>query len=115
MIDQLREISRQHYLQKREEKELKLLELSVKDEQYLFDDVEVTAEERERMELNKKILNMAKDRYRFDYKDDGNRKIHIPASLLFYFCTDNGRGNSFLYPDLQGITSQTAMKTQTAR
>lgn len=32
-IDQLRELSRQHYLEKREEKELKLLEMSLRDEQ----------------------------------------------------------------------------------
>ncbi|CAM9482708.1 unnamed protein product [Ectocarpus fasciculatus] len=71
VVAQLREISRQHYLEKREEKELKLLEVSLKDEEYLFDDVQVTAEEKKRKELNKSILNMATDRYRFSYKDDG--------------------------------------------
>jgi hypothetical protein len=33
-IDMLREISRQHYLEKREENELKLLELGMKDDKY---------------------------------------------------------------------------------
>ena len=84
MVEQLREISRQHYLQKREEKELKLLELSVKDEQYLFDDVDVTKEERERMELNKKILNMAKDRYRFDYKNDGKHNLSLGYLIMIF-------------------------------
>ena len=74
-IDQLREISRQHYLEKREKKELELLNLSIKDEEFLFEGVEITKEEKKRMELNRKILNMAKDRYRFEYKDDG---YHIP-------------------------------------
>lgn len=71
VIAQLREISRQHYLEKREEKELKLLEVSLNDEEYLFEDVPLTAEEKKRKELNKNILNMATDRYRFSYKDDG--------------------------------------------
>ena len=71
VIAQLREISRQHYLEKREAKELKLLEVSLKDEEYLFDDVPLTAEEQRRKVLNKNILDMATDRYRFGYKDDG--------------------------------------------
>lgn len=71
VIAQLREISRQHYLEKREEKELKLLEVSLKDEEYLFEDVPLTTEEKRRKELNKNILNMATDRYRFSYKDGG--------------------------------------------
>ena len=72
-VEQLRELSRQHYLEKREEKELKLLEMGLRDEEFLFDDVELTAEERKRMEINRNILKMAKDRYRFEYKNDGYR------------------------------------------
>jgi pre-mRNA-splicing factor ATP-dependent RNA helicase DHX16 len=71
IIAQQREISRQHYLEKREEKELRLLEVSLKDEEYLFEDVPLTKEELRRKELNKNILGMATDRYRFAYKDDG--------------------------------------------
>lgn len=74
-IEQLREISRQHYLEKRESKELKLLEMSMKDEDDLFDGMNLTAEERKRREINNKILTMAKDRHRFSYKDDG---YHMP-------------------------------------
>ena len=74
-IERMREISRQAYLEKREDKELKLLEIGMKDEDYLFNDIQLTAEEKHRIELNKKILSMAKDKYRFDYKDDG---YHIP-------------------------------------
>jgi pre-mRNA-splicing factor ATP-dependent RNA helicase DHX16 len=79
MVDELREISRQHYLQKREEKELKLLEISMKDEEELFENMPLTKEERKRRELSKKILDMAKDRNRFDYKDDG---YHMPDSYM---------------------------------
>jgi len=74
-IDQLREISRQHYLEKREEKELKLLEMSLRDEAELFEGERLTKEERKRREVNMKILDMAKDKHRFSYKDDG---YHIP-------------------------------------
>jgi pre-mRNA-splicing factor ATP-dependent RNA helicase DHX16 len=70
MVDQLREISRQHYLEKREEKELKLLELTLRDEKDLFDHEELTYEERNRYEINKKILEFSKDKNRFNYKDD---------------------------------------------
>jgi pre-mRNA-splicing factor ATP-dependent RNA helicase DHX16 len=70
-LNTLREISRQHYLEKREEKELKLLEMSVRDEARLFEGVEVTGEERKKHELNKRILEMAQDKNRFSYKNDG--------------------------------------------
>jgi pre-mRNA-splicing factor ATP-dependent RNA helicase DHX16 len=70
-VDMLREASRQHYLEKREEKELKLLEISMKDEEELFEGVRLTQEEQRRREIQKQILDMAKDRQRFSYKDDG--------------------------------------------
>lgn len=75
VINHLREISRQHYLKKREDKELKLLEVGLRDDEYLFDGVELTAEEKKRLELNQKILTMTKNKYRFDVQDDG---YHIP-------------------------------------
>lgn len=74
-IEQLREISRQHYLEKREEKELKLLEMGLRDEQDLFEGEKLTKEEKRRREVNMKILDLANDKHRFSYKDDG---YHIP-------------------------------------
>jgi pre-mRNA-splicing factor ATP-dependent RNA helicase DHX16 len=71
VVDSLRELSRQQYLEKREEKEVRLLELAVKDEQYLFDGVALTEAEQKRLEVNQKIVHMATDRHRFSYKDDG--------------------------------------------
>ena len=71
VVNSLRELSRQQYLEKREEKELKLLEMTMKDEEYLFEDVELTEEERKRMDINKNIISMARDKHRFSYKDDG--------------------------------------------
>lgn len=70
-IDMLREVSRQQYLAKREDKELKLLELSLRDEDYLFEDVPLTEEERRRREVNERVLQMARDKQRFDYKEQG--------------------------------------------
>mmetsp|Transcript_26254 Transcript_26254/g.38918 ORF Transcript_26254/g.38918 Transcript_26254/m.38918 type:complete len:1058 (+) Transcript_26254:41-3214(+) len=75
VVERLREVSRQHYLKKREDKELKLLEVGLRDEEYFFEDVELTAEEKKRRELNEKILNMARNKHRFDEKDDG---YHMP-------------------------------------
>eukprot|EP01038_Epipyxis_sp_PR26KG_P008427 gene8427-11397_t len=74
-ISQVREISRQHYLEKREQKELKLLQMSVKDEQDLFDGEQLTKAEKKRLEISQRILDMATDKYRFNYKDD---EYHIP-------------------------------------
>lgn len=72
-VDQLRELSRQHYLEKREEKELRLLELQLRDEEELFEGEQLTAAEKRRLEVNRKILQMAKDKHRFSYKDDSYR------------------------------------------
>ena len=65
----LRELSRQTYLTKREEKELKLLEQSLKDEEYLFENIPLTTEEIKRKELNQNILKMARNKNRFNYDD----------------------------------------------
>lgn len=70
-IDMLREMSRQQYLVKREEKELKLLEMGLRDEEYLFGDVPLTEEEKRRKEVNERVLQMAKDKHRFNYKEEG--------------------------------------------
>ena len=69
-IEMLRELSRQTYLTKREEKELKLLEQSLKDEEYLFENVPLTTEEIKRKELNQNILKMARNKNRFNYNDN---------------------------------------------
>ncbi len=70
-LEEMREISRAKYLEKREQKELELLELMMKSEQNMFGEDNMSAQERERLELNKKILNLATDKNRFTYKDDG--------------------------------------------
>lgn len=70
-IEQLREISRQHYLEKREAKEIKILDIAMKEEEELFQGIKLSKEEIKRRELNKRILDLAKDRERFTYKDDG--------------------------------------------
>ena len=83
-IDMLRETSRQHYLEKREEKELKLLEVVMRDEEELFDGVPLTAAEMKRREIQGKILEMASSKDRFNYKDEG---YHMPDG----YEDDNGR------------------------
>ena len=61
-LDRLREVSRQEYLKKREEKELELLEFQIKDEDYLFNEVEKSAMEKKQVALNKTILDTARTR-----------------------------------------------------
>eukprot|EP00937_MAST-01D_sp_MAST-1D-sp2_P004361 g4361.t1 len=57
-----RELSRQEYLKKREEKELDLLEFGIQDEEFLFAGEERTEAERERLRLNQRILEQARGR-----------------------------------------------------
>ena len=45
----------------------------MRDEDDLFEGVRMTKEELKKREIQKQILSMAKDRYRFNYKDDGYR------------------------------------------
>ncbi|CAM9427278.1 unnamed protein product, partial [Ectocarpus fasciculatus] len=69
---ELREISRQMYLPKRAEKELKLLEAQLQDEESLFlnEGVELTAAEKKKIEVSKKVLELAKDPNRHAPKTD---------------------------------------------
>jgi len=63
-IGQLRKESRRAYLKKREEKELSLLEQSLRDEEELFGNhaSDLTTAERKKLELSRKILAMARQR-----------------------------------------------------
>ena len=70
-VSALREASRQHYLQRREEQQLKLLEASIKDEERLFAGQRLSREEQERLELNKRILAIATDKRKLEDKDVG--------------------------------------------
>lgn len=74
-LDQLREQSRRAYLKKREERELTLLEKSVKEEEELFDVTKMTKAERKRMELQKQILQMTKKRQKLEDDDDDNYRL----------------------------------------
>ena len=53
-------------MKKREEKEIALAERAMEDEDAMFDAEDVTAEEKEKHELSRKIIDMAKDRNRFE-------------------------------------------------
>jgi pre-mRNA-splicing factor ATP-dependent RNA helicase DHX16 len=71
-MTELRQISRQLYLPKRAEKELRLLEMQLEDEEELFvrEGVALTKLEKQRIELSKQVLKLAKDPNRFDPKAD---------------------------------------------
>jgi len=57
----LREESRRVYLKQRTERELKLLEQELQDEEEMFDRDTLTEAERKRLDLRKKILQMARE------------------------------------------------------
>ena len=72
-VETMRKLSRQAYLEKWEAKQLDLLQAEVDEEEQLFGDEEITQEEQKHHALSKKILAMAKDRHRFQKRDDGYR------------------------------------------
>lgn len=76
----LREESRRSYLKKREEKELKLLERQLQDEEELFGgESALTEAERRRIEMGREILRMAKQRgIKEEDKRDG---YHLPDEV----------------------------------
>ncbi|GLE00390.1 hypothetical protein PINS_up009147 [Pythium insidiosum] len=86
-LARLRELSRQEYLKKREEKELTLLEQQLKDEDVLFGDEARTAAELQQVELSRRILETAKARAKpeqvegyqlpdaYDEVDDEGRRV----------------------------------------
>mmetsp|Transcript_9253 Transcript_9253/g.15203 ORF Transcript_9253/g.15203 Transcript_9253/m.15203 type:complete len:1053 (-) Transcript_9253:255-3413(-) len=61
-IARLREVSRQVYLKMRETRKLSELEDMIKDEEFLFDGVNLTAKEKKDFILRKEILDLAKKR-----------------------------------------------------
>ncbi|CAI5723798.1 unnamed protein product [Hyaloperonospora brassicae] len=61
-LRRLRELSRQEYLKKREEKELELLEFQLKDEAVLFQESDKSRKEQQQLELSRQILETAKAR-----------------------------------------------------
>jgi pre-mRNA-splicing factor ATP-dependent RNA helicase DHX16 len=69
-LDKLREQSRRAYLKKREERELKLLEQELEEEDELFKGVKLTKAEEERRQLRREVLRMAKGEQDED-KNDG--------------------------------------------
>lgn len=94
-LTRLRELSRQEYLKKREEKELELLEFQLRDERELFDESERTAREKEQIALNERILETARarganddalDGYQlpdaYDEVDDDGKRVRKKEDLL---------------------------------
>ncbi|CAH0481738.1 unnamed protein product [Peronospora belbahrii] len=93
-LTRLRQVSRQEYLKKREEKELELLEFQLKDEDVLFEESHRSRKEHEQLELKKRILETAKARAKnkevdgyqipdsYDEVDDEGNRIRQKEGLL---------------------------------
>ncbi|CAG5096806.1 Oidioi.mRNA.OKI2018_I69.XSR.g14789.t1.cds [Oikopleura dioica] len=69
-IETLREKSRREYLEKREGDQLKLLEGDLKDEEYLFDDEDLTSKEKADFARRKELLRIAKQYRQLNENDD---------------------------------------------
>lgn len=64
LLPDLRVVSRQKYLEKREDKKMKEIEDEILDEEFLFQGVTVTEKERKDLEYKKKVFELAKQRVR---------------------------------------------------
>ena len=69
-IETLREKSRREYLEKREGDQLKLLEGDLKDEEYLFDEEDLTSKEKANFARRKELLRIAKQYRQLNENDD---------------------------------------------
>jgi len=78
-IDELRDESRFAYLKKREERELKLLEASIQDEENLFQGQELTEKEKKDLEMRKELKRLIESR----------KKIEQNAKSEFYQLPDS--------------------------
>ena len=72
-LDRLRVLSRRSYLNKREARELELLEREVKDERFLFHDHELSESERKMLEAKERLLETAKRRIELEKDEDRYR------------------------------------------
>ncbi|KAJ3186910.1 hypothetical protein HDU85_006946 [Gaertneriomyces sp. JEL0708] len=71
VMPDIRERSRQEYLRKREEQRLQLLQSRIQDEEFLFHGEKLTKREKREHELNKQVLELAKERLRLSDKVEG--------------------------------------------
>jgi pre-mRNA-splicing factor ATP-dependent RNA helicase DHX16 len=78
VVPKLREESRQVYLKTREEQKLVELEQEIKDEEYLWADVELTEAEKERIRRKKETLEIAKQYKEADKLEKADR-YYIPT------------------------------------
>ncbi|GHP10569.1 hypothetical protein PPROV_000930000 [Pycnococcus provasolii] len=75
MTNRLRELSRQEYLKKREERKLQELEDTIQDEELLFADVELTEAEKNELARKKELLALAKERAAIANNEDEARYV----------------------------------------
>ena len=76
-VPKLREFSRQKYLTKREEKERRLLQARIEDEEFLFDNEDLTEEEKQRHASLKQVYDITtRQRKELDTEEE----YHIPSA-----------------------------------
>ena len=85
LLPELRKRARQAYLQKREQEEIERLDASIRDEESVFMSERLTKAEMKRHELNKRILNLVKEKSAKE--EDTDEGYRMPAAME----TDEGR------------------------
>lgn len=71
MLPDLRERSRQHYLEKREKEQLELLRRTVRDNEYLFRGEKLSKSEQRQHAMQKRVLELAEQRVQLSDEVDG--------------------------------------------
>jgi pre-mRNA-splicing factor ATP-dependent RNA helicase DHX16 len=80
MIPEIREKARQIYLANREKQQLEFLRRTVEDEQFLFDEKELSKEERHQLRKRKRVLELTDARSKLQQETVG--AYHMPSSGL---------------------------------
>lgn len=71
LMPKLRELSRQHYMEKREKEQVEYLRRIVRDEEYLFKSEKLSKKEAQKHLMNKKVLALAEQRINLSDQVDG--------------------------------------------
>jgi len=85
-VEELRQQSRFSYLKKREERELKLLDATIRDEEYLFQGVKLSKREERDLQARKELKNLVENRRELEKKAKGELYA-VPGSYV----TEDGK------------------------
>ena len=84
-LDEIRKQSRRAYLKKREEQKVQELEDDIADDEFLFNEEELTKDELKQREYNKKLLSLAKGEISFYLKFFNKYSTQLKFAIASFF------------------------------